>query len=188
MIRFQITGHTELAKALQGLSAKVAQGVAMQAMEVAVQPVVEAARNLTPVGETGELKRSIGFAVRQYRKGRLTFGVVGPRRGFGVPDESTKTGMTDPANYAHLVEYGHAVAGNAAGWVEAKPFMRPAWDATAPTVMKLLGQELGAGIEAAAAIGAKRAAGFAKRAGVRAARAKARAASASPDFVPPVNT
>lgn len=175
MIRFQITGATEIAKALQGLSSKIAQGIAMAAMETAVQPVVDAARNLTPVGETGELKRSIGFAVRQYRKGRLTFGVVGPRRGFGVADASTKTGTTDPANYAHLVEYGHAIDGNVAGWVEAKPFMRPAWDTTAPTVMKLLGQELGAGIEAAAAVEAQKRNGIAKRAGIRAARARAQA-------------
>jgi HK97 gp10 family phage protein len=157
MLRFQITGQTELAKALQGLPARVRVEVAMEAMSKAVQPVVDAAKALAPVGETGALRESIGFAVRQYKKGRITFGVVGARRGFGVPDPGSSTGTTEPANYAHLVEYGHAVAGDAGNYVEAQPFLRPAWDMTAPTVLALLGQELGKGIAAQAAISARRA-------------------------------
>lgn len=153
MIRLQITGQTELAKALQGLTAKVRQEVALSAMEKAVEPVVVAAKsNILASGsvDTGGLYRSIGFAVRQYRRGVVTFGVIGARRGFGVADSSKKSGRTEPANYAHLVEYGHAVHGNASAWVEAKPFMRPAWDQTAPQVVAILSRELGQGIAAAA--------------------------------------
>lgn len=142
MLRFQITGQTEIAKALRGISAELRKDAAAHAMEQAVQPVVDAARNLAPVGDTGGLRRSIGFLIRKYRRGLVVFGVIGPRRGFGVPDPSLKTGRTEPANYAHLVEYGHAIHGDAAGWVEAHPFLRPAWDATKAKVEKLLGQHL----------------------------------------------
>lgn len=160
MIRFQITGQTELAKALQGLTSKVRQEIAMAAMEKAVQPVVVAAQaNVMGNGsvDTGGLYRSLGFAVRQYKKGAVTFGVVGARRGFGVDDPTKKTGRTEPANYAHLVEYGHAIAGDAAGWVEPKPFMRPAWDQTSPQVVAILSRELGQGIALAASKSRRRA-------------------------------
>ncbi len=143
MLRFQITGQTELARALRGLSSEIQQQAAVHAMEQAMQPVVDAARQLAPVGDTGGLKRSIGFIIRKYKKGAIVFGIVGPRRGFGVPDKTKKTGRTEPANYAHLVEYGHAISGNAAGWVSAHPFLRPAWDSTRAKVEKLLGQHLG---------------------------------------------
>lgn len=167
MIRFQITGGTEIAKALQGLGAKVAKEVAIMAVEEAVQPIVEMARDTAPTGKTGELKRSIGFVVRQYRRGQKTIGIVGARYGFGVEDSSLKTGATEPANYAHLVEYGHAVDGDATAWVEAKPFLRPAWDARQGAAMSKLNEVLGQGIAKAAADAAaksqRKAAGAAKR-------------------------
>lgn len=150
MLRFQITGQTEIAKALRDLPSNFRKDAAVYAMEQAMQPVVDAARSFAPVGKTGALRRSIGFLIRKYRNGAVVFGVIGPRRGFGVPDASTKTGVTEPANYAHLVEYGHAVAGDAAGWVEAHPFLRPAWDANKGRVEKLLGQNLSGYIAAVA--------------------------------------
>lgn len=150
-LRFQITGTTEIAKALQGLPSRVGKEAAMAAMEKAVAPLVlEAKQQAIPSIRTGGLFRSIGFAIRQYKRGLVTFGVVGARRGFGVESDAHDTGKTEPANYAHLVEYGHAIEGDATGWVEAKPFMRPAWDATAPTVSKILGVEIFKEIEAAA--------------------------------------
>lgn len=174
MIKFQITGQSEIAKALQGLPSRIAKNVAMQAMAEAVQPVVNAARLLAPVGETGGLKRSIGFAVRQYRRGRITYGVIGARRGFGVPDPSLKSGFTEPANYAHLVEDGHAVAGNALAWVEPKPFLRPAWDANQRKVVENLSESLGAGIEAEAALIAQKHAKKDRRAAAKALKRRAR--------------
>jgi hypothetical protein len=125
-------------------------------MVLAVQPTVAAARALAPVGETGGLRRSIGFAVRVYRRGgRSVYGIVGPRRGFGVNG-------TEPANYAHLVEYGHAIAvggrltrgrriqlGVLAGTVAARPFLRPAWDATKGQVLKTLETVLRQRVDAA---------------------------------------
>ena len=157
MIRFQITGETELAEALQGLPSRIKKDVAFAAMVKAVQPTVAAAQALAPV-DSGDLRRSIGFAVRSYKRGATTYGIIGPRRGFGRDGR-------EPANYAHLVEYGHATVVGAqakdedgaaslskdlVGFVEARPFLRPAWDATRAQVMRLLQKELGEGVEAAA--------------------------------------
>lgn len=146
MLKIQITGSTELAKALRDLKSSVANDAAVYALEQATQPMVEAARALTPTGDTGGLKRSIGMVIRKYKN--VVFCVIGPRRGFGVPDPSKKSGRTEPANYAHLVEYGHAVAGDATGWVEGNPFMRPAFESTKKRVEELLGQKLGGYIAA----------------------------------------
>jgi HK97 gp10 family phage protein len=175
MLRFQITGTSEIAKALQGLPARVSKQIAIEAMSKAVEPVVAAARTLVPVGETGGLKRSLGFAVRQYRKGRVTYGIIGARRGYGVPDPSAKTGQTEPANYAHLVEYGHAVAGDALAFVEPSPFLRPAWDATKGEVARILASELQDGIAAVAAESAVKKHRSATRTAARASRARAQA-------------
>jgi HK97 gp10 family phage protein len=171
MIKFKITGEAEMAKALQGLPAKIKKDVAFAAMVAAVQPTVLAARALAPVGETGELRKSIGFVVRQYRRGDITYGIIGARRGFG-------TDKTDPAKYAHLVEFGHAVAvggklfrgfnpfknvkatGVLAGFVPPRPFLRPAFEATKAEVLATLSRLLGQGIEAAAS---KQSARIAKR-------------------------
>jgi HK97 gp10 family phage protein len=162
MIKFKITGEAEMAKALQGLPSKIKKDVAFAAMVAAVQPTVLAAKALAPVGETGELKKSIGFVVRQYRRGDVTYGIIGARRGFG-------TKKTDPAKYAHLVEFGHAIAvggklfrgvnpfknvkatGVLAGFVAPRPFLRPAWEATKTEVIAILSRVLGQGIEAAVA-------------------------------------
>lgn len=154
MLRFQITGQTELARALRDMPSNFRKDAAVFAMEQAVQPVVDAARANAPVGDTGALRRSIGFVIRKYRNGAVVFGVIGPRRGFGVPDASASTGVTEPANYAHLVEYGHAIAGDFSGWVEAHPFLRPAWDANKGRVEQLLGQTLSGYIAAIAKHGA----------------------------------
>lgn len=167
-----------MAQALQGLSSKIKKDIAFAAMVKAVQPTVAAARELTPV-DTGGLRQSIGFAVRQYKRGSLTYGIIGPRFGFGI-------GGREPANYAHLIEYGHLLVtggtvnrkdqfaaptakntGTAIAMVEPKPFLRPAWEATKASVLNILGVEMGAGVEAAAAEvaakNAKRAARNAKK-------------------------
>lgn len=148
MLKFRITGTTEIAKALQGLPSRVSKNIAIEAMAEAVRPLVNAAKAYSHRSiRTGALHRSIGFAVRQYKKGLVTYGVIGARRGFGVPDAGSSTGTTEPANYAHLVEYGHAIAGDANGWVDAQPFMRPAWMETRGDVAKILGRSLGEGVE-----------------------------------------
>lgn len=75
-------------------------------------------KEATPVGETGNLKRSL-----KKQKWKRSIGV-----GFTKPDGS----------HAHLVEYGHDLVKNGVkvGHVEAHPFFAPTWEANAPELKK----------------------------------------------------
>ncbi len=52
---------------------------------------------------SGRLRKALGRKVKTYRKSRVVVGIVGPRKGFLVTIGGVRV---DPANYAHLVEYG----------------------------------------------------------------------------------
>jgi hypothetical protein len=145
----------------KGLSAKVKNEIAFAAVYEAVQPMIEAVRDNAPVNvnpanaresaRAGSLKASIGLVMRRYKNGVLA--VIGPVRGRGH-------GGAEPANYAHLVEYGHRVAHAktgklkrrasrdlADGDVQARPFMRPAFEATKGIVSARLEKILGVKIQ-----------------------------------------
>ena len=147
------------------LTKKAQNEIAFESVFEATQPLVEAVRDAAPVNEdphgqiegarAGSLKQSIGVVMRKKKRGRGWLAVVGPVRGMGK-------GGAEPANYAHLVEYGHRVAhaktgklnrkSDAAphGEVPAHPFMRPSWEATKGVVLANLRRLLGAKIEGAA--------------------------------------
>lgn len=112
-------------------------------MEAKVLPKVVGAggrvlRDLARAGaprDEGDLARSIESVVRGY--GERALAVVGPDAGY-------RRAGKRPAKYAHLVEFGHVVVGRGgsqrergragqmgpvpgyAGFVAARPFMRPA--------------------------------------------------------------
>jgi len=150
MFDVNITGEEELIAALKNLPQKVSREAAFESVVIACQPVIDAAKAYAPV-ETGSLQRSIGSVVRRYRRGALTKAIVGARRGFGTADN-------EPANYAHLVEYGHATHRGTRDQrafigpvgVPPHPFMRPAWDATSEQALEILKTEFAARIEQAA--------------------------------------
>lgn len=79
------------------------------------------------IEETGLLKQSIGNKLLTVA-GKVVVAIVGPRRGMGrVVERTAPSGwrgpvQSDPALYAHLVEFGTAHS-------PPQPFMRPAWDA-----------------------------------------------------------
>lgn len=79
------------------------------------------------IEETGLLKKSIGSKLLTVA-GKVVVAIVGPRRGMGqVVERTAPSGWrglvkSDPALYAHLVEFGTAHS-------PPHPFMRPAWDA-----------------------------------------------------------
>lgn len=131
--RFELKGMDEVTRALKDLPSKLAKDAAMKAVVSSVQPlIVEAKRNAQKHNRTGSLKISIGFRVKKYRRGNRTFGIVGARRGMGV-------GKNEPANYAHLLEYGHAIkTKDGIKTVQARPFMRPAWERTKNETLKQL--------------------------------------------------
>ncbi|NBQ49114.1 MAG: hypothetical protein EBY40_00190 [Marivivens sp.] len=78
------------------------------------------------VEETGLLKKSIGSKSLTIA-GKAVVAIVGPRRGMGATVERTAPSGwrgsvdSDPALYAHLVEFGTVHS-------PPHPFMRPAWD------------------------------------------------------------
>ena len=156
MLSFEITGDTDLAKALQGIPGRISQEAAFAALVEALLPVVNAAKARAPV-ESGDLKRSLGFTIKRYKKSKILLGIVGPLRGYG-------TGGREPANYAHLIEYGHRIArggkldrtdgrrvrrglfearGTDVGFVPPRPFMRPAWDETKRQCLETLARIFG---------------------------------------------
>ena len=156
MLSFEITGDTELARALQGLPSRISKEAAFAALVEALLPVVDAAKARAPV-ESGDLRNSIGFTIKRYTKSKILLGLVGPLRGYG-------TGGREPANYAHNVEYGHRIAqggkldrvdgrkvqrgvfesaGTLAGYVAPRPFLRPAWDETKQHTLATLARVFG---------------------------------------------
>jgi len=89
-------------------------------------------RDRAPVGPTGNLKASIGqVGVRSPDKSKLTR-TVGALKGAG------KKGF-----HAHLIEFGTVK-------MAARPFIRPAFDQTKGEALKVMGKELGKGVEKAA--------------------------------------
>jgi hypothetical protein len=83
--------------------------------------------------DTGMLKKSLGIRkIKTYkREGRVVM-LLGPRRGFAIGAAlRAKVGGRkghDPYSIAHLVEFGHKIAGSSKS-VMSKPFLRPAVDA-----------------------------------------------------------
>ncbi len=94
----------------------------------------------------GQLKRSIGFKVSTSKNGVVT-AIAGPRRGFrivlGARIRGKNTGKAvayDPVKTAHLVEFGSVHAA-------AKPFIRPAMEASRDAVIEAIVSTIQAGIE-----------------------------------------
>jgi hypothetical protein len=77
--------------------------------------------------DTGQLKKSLGVrkVLTFKRQGRVVM-YLGPRRGFGITKANKK--KHDPFHIAHLVEFGHRIAGSDGKMVMAKAFLRPAVD------------------------------------------------------------
>lgn len=167
MIRVQATVEAQdLDRLTAALDPRALESLLVMAFQDALQPVATLARTLAPRGKTGKLARSIRVRVRR-RRG-LEISIFG-----GVP-------------YSHLVEYGHRlVAGGKApragrvlkrvsgvltgprggrytgqtiGFVNAKPFARPAFEQLAPEVEAQVAATMEAGIDRAARGGAWRAA------------------------------
>ena len=118
---------------IEGLPAVLAQlgklkpaklnAIARGGLKKAARMMVKAVKaRLQPGGrgyETGALRKSIGFKVGTAKDGH-SYAVVGPQRAF----KGKQVGR-DPANYAHLIEYGHRIAAHGSGTL--KPIQKPGW-------------------------------------------------------------
>jgi HK97 gp10 family phage protein len=124
-VKFTLTGVAELDRALKELGPRVATNVSGRALRAMAKPIVQRARELVPVGETGRLKESITTKLHRVRPGQRTIDI-----GFKRPT----------SRRAHLTEYGTAHS-------PARPFLRPALDEKGPDALAEMGRVLGEGIE-----------------------------------------
>ena len=132
-----VIGSKELLQALRELPKRVQSGIENKVIRAASKTVIAKARGLVPV-QFGLLKKSLGVKIKRYRgyadAPAKIVAIIGARRGYGkvVGSETLKTSegrdvqygghKADPANYAHLVEYGHGGPHPAA----PHPFLVPA--------------------------------------------------------------
>lgn len=135
---------------LRALPKDVQKRILAPAVKAACQPIEVAAKRFARRSEdTGALRQSIATKVKAYPTG-VVVGLVGPRRDYFVRGRKVtafgailgRKELRRPANYAHLVEFGHRIAvggrlkredgrgraatGTEGGFVPARPFIRPA--------------------------------------------------------------
>jgi hypothetical protein len=160
-VRLRIDGLAEVRRVLEQVPPELRDKVMRVAVGRAAGPLVSAIKlHAGRSVRTGALRESIGAVVRRSKGGTGVYAVVGPRRGYyrggkAVAKVGAARGADQPANYAHLVEYGHhAVArkvgtslrkgtATVVGFVPAKPFMRPALASAGEAVLT----ELARGVE-----------------------------------------
>lgn len=120
---YQIQGEKALMRRIDRLSTQGKRNrIARPALREASGEIRKKAK-ANVVRKTGLLRKSIKNVVRTARRGGV-YAIVGPAVGFKqevVRDGARVT--SDPAKYAHLVEYGTSHSA-------AKPFLRPAFDTT----------------------------------------------------------
>ena len=178
-IRAAVIGADVLKKAVADYGQKVLRPAAKRGVTAGAKEVSSMARSLVPK-RTKSLRRAIGWKVAAKKKGFGYVGVIGARRDTkkdraaataaeAAGRKSKKTlfrrtvkykgreVVTNPANYAHLVEFGRrAVAvskkkvladgsmvfGKGVKAVPPRPFMRPAFEQTKGHCESLIAQHL----------------------------------------------
>jgi len=142
-----VTGDDALIKAFRALSDDMREQILREGMKELVKPIEIAAKRFARRSrDTGALEASITSKVANYPRSGKAVGLVGPDRNYYSKGKRVRGRLTallarnqrKPANYAHLIEYGHvAVApkkgttrrkGTAqdVGFVAPRPFIRPA--------------------------------------------------------------
>ncbi len=129
---------------LNAMSEEMRATILEDGVRALCKPIEVAAKRFAKRSErTGALRESITTKTVSYKDKGVAVGLVGPDRAYyngrrKVGKLGALFGADKPANYAHLVEYGHhAVAPRkgtsrrkktavVTGWVPAKPFIRPA--------------------------------------------------------------
>ena len=153
-----LSGDKQLARKLQRVSKAVETKLARSALVVAARPIIQAAksnigpRRLSrkrermfrasgkPVSHTGNLRKSIGWRIKAYRRNSVLVLVLGPRWPLGA--------------HGHLVEFGtvqrYGPDGKSTGIGPALPFLRPAFDANIGKAKALMHGVMSLGLETAA--------------------------------------
>lgn len=153
-----ITGLDEVMENMKMLGSEVEQRLAKQAAEIAMIPVVDAAKALCPVN-TGNLRESIGVKkIRmrgRYRKGMIVIS-VGPRKGFDWAYSGANR-KSDPFKYGIPVEFGHVTPNGS--FVPPVSFMRTAYQNQKEGIVARFTEELKKKVDRALRKQAKQAAG-----------------------------
>jgi HK97 gp10 family phage protein len=151
MISVQITGLKELQKALNELPKEIQGRPLRSAVSAAAKVIVDDVKARVPVGETGNLKTAV-YRYRSRRNsatGRETF-FVGIRQGKaqykdtaynrrkGRVGKNYKT--AGEAYYWRFLEFGTAK-------MQAKPFLRPAFEANKSRAVDVMKERLGKAIQ-----------------------------------------
>lgn len=107
---------SELRRKLKMMTPQTTGQVLKKAISAISGPLTAAIKAATPVGKTGNLKKSIGQRVVAYRDGRIAIGFVGPR-------------WHNRGRHGHLVEFGtkrrFTKAGENRGIAQPNPFLGP---------------------------------------------------------------
>lgn len=142
-----VLGLGALTAALRALPEDMRQRTLASGVKEALVPIEVAAKRFAKRSEeTGALRDSITHKVVNYPTSGKCVGLVGPDRNYYSHGKKLKGALSRllvrdqrrPANYAHLVEYGHVMVAptkgtsrrkgtaTTTGFVPAKPFIRPA--------------------------------------------------------------
>lgn len=142
-VKMKIEGAGDIERALAELPRGTAKGVMRRSMKKSLKQVAQMAEGVSPftIAVTSKL------TARQRREARGDRGrskvvlYVGPVQPGG-----------EDAPHAHLYEFGtgprvQASTGRATGAMPARPFLRPAWDASQAMMLATLKREVWAEIE-----------------------------------------
>lgn len=130
-----IKGLKDLQKTMSDLPQALQKSAETAVLRAGAVPIRKAAKGFAASSkDSGLLLKSIGISVKAVRGGGKS-ARIGPRKGMRqmVTRTDKRTGakhqeMADPNNYSHLVEYGTSHS-------PAKPFIRPAIDASKDQVL-----------------------------------------------------
>lgn len=112
------TDARALVRDLEKLGPKLETRIAKRAVGFAATPIARAMRQAAPIGETGNLRKSIGKKSKAYQSG-TSVALVGPR----ISDSHL-------GFHGHLVERGHV--NRDGSYTPAHPFMEPAAEQAKP--------------------------------------------------------
>lgn len=138
--KLKIEGAGDIERALAELARGTAKGATRRAMKKTLTPVAQLAEGLSggkfKVAVTSKLSKSQARGARADRGRSKLAMYVGPVQ---------EDGSHSP--HAHLYEFGtaprfHAKTGKAVGSMPARPFLRPAWDASQELMLATLRREM----------------------------------------------
>jgi len=126
-----VTGIREIDRVLKGLPVQLQDRVLKNAHADAAKPLIATAKNIVPVGKTGNLKASIGVERVSLKKSNAVGLVqVGPRRKGG-----------SKGFHGHLIEYGKTNRDGSKS--KPNPFMEPAFNQTKNQIESNIATSLG---------------------------------------------